>query len=247
MTPAGGCLRCALPTRPSPAGAPSAAPGWMRPARWSWDVLVDYLLGGVLHQRRQHGVVPPVYPACARIAVQDAGVMQASAAPMRADAGGRPGVKRPFAPPPRRRGRRSNNRRPTPIWINSFWMLCRRAIRCALIGIRPSRATRLRRCRPASRTATATAGLHIQLVREEPRAFDGFMAPLRQVFGRKELHRPWVGKKGLALEQTCGYWGQRGGVVRAQALGLNTCWVAMTICQGQRRLPAGCGAKNSAV
>ena len=49
-----------------------------------------------------------------------------------------------------------------------------------------------------------------------------------------------VGKKGPALEQTCGYWGQRV-VLQAQALGLNTCWVAMTFAKvsGAYRLDAG--------
>ena len=52
------------------------------------------------------------------------------------------------------------------------------------------------------------SGLHIQLVREEPRAFDGFMAHYGKFSGVKN-YIAMVGKKGPALEQTCGYWGQR--------------------------------------
>lgn len=83
------------------------------------------------------------------------------------------------------------------------------------------------------------SGLHIQLVREEPRAFDGFMAHYGKFSGVKN-YIAMVGKKGPALEQTCGYWGQRV-VLRAQALGLNTCWVAMTFAKvsGAYRLDAG--------
>ena len=36
-----------------------------------------------------------------------------------------------------------------------------------------------------------------------------------------------VGKKGNTLEEQCGYYGERL-VIKAQQLGLNTCWVAMT-------------------
>ena len=50
------------------------------------------------------------------------------------------------------------------------------------------------------------SGLHIQLVREEPRAFDGFMAHYGKFSGVKN-YIAMVGKKGPALEQTCGYWG----------------------------------------
>ena len=83
------------------------------------------------------------------------------------------------------------------------------------------------------------SGLHIQLVREEPRAFDGFMAHYGKFSGVKN-YIAMVGKKGPALEQTCGYWGQRV-VLQAQALGLNTCWVAMTFAKvsGAYRLNAG--------
>ena len=36
-----------------------------------------------------------------------------------------------------------------------------------------------------------------------------------------------IGKKDPTLEETCGYYGERL-VLKAQQLGLNTCWVAMT-------------------
>ena len=66
----------------------------------------------------------------------------------------------------------------------------------------------IERCNKAS-------GLHIQLVLNEPRAFDGF------------------------LDETCGYYGQQL-VLRAQQLGLNTCWVGLTY----RKTPDACKVGN---
>lgn len=70
------------------------------------------------------------------------------------------------------------------------------------------------------------SGLHIQLVINEPKAFDGFMAHYGKFSGVTN-YIAMIGKKGPALEETCGYYGERL-VLLAQQLGLNTCWVAMT-------------------
>ena len=70
------------------------------------------------------------------------------------------------------------------------------------------------------------SGLHIQLVLNEPRAFDGFMAHYGKFSGVKN-YVALIGKKGAGLEEKCGYYGERV-VLKAQQLGLNTCWVAMT-------------------
>lgn len=70
------------------------------------------------------------------------------------------------------------------------------------------------------------SGLHIQLVTNEPRAFDGFMAHYGKFSGVAN-YIAMIGKKGPSLEETCGYYGERL-VLKAQQLGLNTCWVAMT-------------------
>lgn len=68
--------------------------------------------------------------------------------------------------------------------------------------------------------------LHIQLVTDEPRAFDGFMAHYGKFVGVTD-YIALVGKKGKDLEQKCGYYGERL-VLKAQQLSLNTCWVALT-------------------
>lgn len=70
------------------------------------------------------------------------------------------------------------------------------------------------------------SGLHMQLVTDEPRAFDGFMAHYGKFSGVKN-YIAMVGKKGSELQEKCGYYGEKV-VLKAQQLGLNTCWVAMT-------------------
>ena len=70
------------------------------------------------------------------------------------------------------------------------------------------------------------SGLHIQLVTDEPRAFDGFMAHYGKFSGVTNYFA-LIGERGPGLEEKCGYYGERL-VLKAQQLGLNTCWVAMT-------------------
>lgn len=70
------------------------------------------------------------------------------------------------------------------------------------------------------------SGLHIQLVTNEPKAFDGFMAHYGK-FSDVTNYIALIGKKDSELDEKCGYYGERL-VLKAQELGLNTCWVAMT-------------------
>lgn len=70
------------------------------------------------------------------------------------------------------------------------------------------------------------SGLNIQLVLNEPKAFDCFMAH----YGRFEGVSSYiavVGKKDKEFDEKCGYYGERI-VLRAQQLGLNTCWAAIS-------------------
>lgn len=70
------------------------------------------------------------------------------------------------------------------------------------------------------------SGLHMQLVLDEPKAFDGFMAHYGKFSGVKN-YIAMIGRKNADLEEKCGYYGEKV-VLKAQQLGLNTCWVAMT-------------------
>ena len=69
-------------------------------------------------------------------------------------------------------------------------------------------------------------GLHIQLVKNEPKAFDCFMAHYGKFTGVTN-YIALVGPKGKVLDEKCGYYGQRL-ALKAQMLGLNSCWVAMS-------------------
>ncbi|MGM9619276.1 MAG: nitroreductase family protein [Oscillospiraceae bacterium] len=70
------------------------------------------------------------------------------------------------------------------------------------------------------------SGLHIQLVADEPKAFDGFMAHYGKFSGVTN-YIALIGPKGPALQEKCGYYGERL-ALKAQQLGLNSCWVAMS-------------------
>lgn len=74
-------------------------------------------------------------------------------------------------------------------------------------------------------TCNKESGLHIQLVLEEPKAFDCAMAHYGNFSGVKN-YLALIGK-GPKLDELCGYYGERI-VLKAQQLGLNTCWVKMT-------------------
>lgn len=68
--------------------------------------------------------------------------------------------------------------------------------------------------------------LHIQLICDEPKAFGGVMARYGKFSGVTN-YIALIGPKGKDLEEKCGYYGERL-VLKAQSLGLNSCWVAMT-------------------
>ena len=70
------------------------------------------------------------------------------------------------------------------------------------------------------------SGLHFQLVSDEPKAFDGFMAHYGKFSGVTNYFA-LIGKKSDDLQEKCGYYGEQL-VLLAQQLGLNTCWVAMS-------------------
>lgn len=72
--------------------------------------------------------------------------------------------------------------------------------------------------------------LNIQLVLDDPKAFDGMMAHYGKFAGVR-YYVALVGKKDAALDEKLGYYGERI-ALKAQMLGLNTCWVAMSFSKG---------------
>ena len=85
------------------------------------------------------------------------------------------------------------------------------------------------------------SGLYIQLVKDEPKAFDSFMAHYGKFSGVKN-YIAMIGKKGPDLDEKCGYYGERL-VLKAQQLGLNTCWVAMTYSKVKTAFTVNSGEK----
>lgn len=89
------------------------------------------------------------------------------------------------------------------------------------------------------------SGLHLQLILDEPNAFDSFMAHYGKFSGVRN-YIALVGKQSADLEERCGYYGEKI-VLYAQMLGLNTCWAAMTYSKGKAKIDIGKGEKLCAV
>ena len=87
--------------------------------------------------------------------------------------------------------------------------------------------------------------LHIQLVMNEPKAFDSMMAHYGQ-FSGVTSYIALVGKRDAELDEKCGYYGERI-VLKAQQLGLNTCWVALTYKKVPGAFQVGDGEKLAIV
>lgn len=87
------------------------------------------------------------------------------------------------------------------------------------------------------------SGLNIQIIFDEPRCFDSMMAHYGK-FGGVENYIALAGKKGADLEEKAGYYGERL-VLKAQELGLNTCWVALT--HGKSMAKIGKGEKLACI
>lgn len=84
-------------------------------------------------------------------------------------------------------------------------------------------------------------GLRIQLVADEPEAFGGMMAHYGKFSGVRN-YLAMIGPKSADLDEKIGYYGERL-VLKAQMLGLNTCWVALTFSKGRPKKLVGLGDK----
>lgn len=83
--------------------------------------------------------------------------------------------------------------------------------------------------------------LHIQLVTDESKAFGGFMAHYGNFSGVRN-YIALIGRKAADLDEKIGYYGERI-AIKAQQLGLNTCWVAMTFSKKKSRCIVDKGEK----
>ena len=82
--------------------------------------------------------------------------------------------------------------------------------------------------------------LSIQIIYDEPNCFDSFLAHYGKFTGVSN-YIALVGKKSPELEEKLGYYGEKL-VLKAQELGLNTCWVALT--HGKSKAIIGKGEKQ---
>lgn len=82
------------------------------------------------------------------------------------------------------------------------------------------------------------SGLNIQLVTNEEKAFSGIMAHYGKFSGVSNYFA-MIGKKEKGLDEKIGYYGEKL-VLKAQQLGLNTCWVALTY----KKIPEAFTTKN---
>lgn len=84
------------------------------------------------------------------------------------------------------------------------------------------------------------AGLSVQIIYDDPKCFGSFMAHYGKFAGVRN-YIALVGKKAPGLDETLGYYGEEL-VLKAQELGLNTCWVALT--HGKSKAAVGRGEKE---
>lgn len=106
---------------------------------------------------------------------------------------------------------------------------------------RPIEGETLEQLRGCIDECNAQSGLGIRLCLESPAAFSGLMARYGK-FSNVRNYIALVGKKGDGLDEACGYYGEKI-VLRAQQLGLNTCWVGGTYSKGKSIAQAGPGEK----
>lgn len=76
----------------------------------------------------------------------------------------------------------------------------------------------------------AEGGLHMQLVLNEPKAFNGIKAHYGKFEGVRN-YLALIGPTSDRLEELCGYYGERV-VLAATMAGLDSCWVALTFGRG---------------
>ncbi len=83
------------------------------------------------------------------------------------------------------------------------------------------------------------SGLHLQLITEEPKAFQAGKPTYGQFRGCKN-YLALVGLKGK--DEEIGYYGERV-VLKAQSLGINSCWVALTYKKNKAHVQVNSGEK----
>ena len=86
----------------------------------------------------------------------------------------------------------------------------------------------------------AESGLHLQLITDEPEAFQAGKPGYGQIKGCRN-YLAVIGPKDR--DEDAGYYGERV-VLKAQALGVHSCWVALTYRKGKAQGTAAAGEKR---
>lgn len=90
----------------------------------------------------------------------------------------------------------------------------------------PIEAEKMRELQRLVNECNHETGMHIQMVLNDPKAFDSKLAHYGRFSGVRNYF-VIAGRKGKDLEEKSGYYGEQL-VLKAQTMGLNTCWVALT-------------------
>ena len=91
---------------------------------------------------------------------------------------------------------------------------------------KPLTEEQLQALRAETDACNAESGLRIQLITDEPKALGGIKGKVSAFRGAVNYFA-MVGPDEKLLNEKCGWYGERL-VLKAQELGLNTCWVALT-------------------
>lgn len=91
---------------------------------------------------------------------------------------------------------------------------------------KPIEAEKIEAIKTCVEECNAQSGLHIQVVTDEPTAFQNSLAKYGK-FRKVSNYLVLVGPKGKQADESMGYYGERI-VLLMQTLGLNSCWVVLT-------------------
>ena len=92
---------------------------------------------------------------------------------------------------------------------------------------KPLEKTQVETIREAIGRINSESGLNVQLVLDEPKAFNGLFISTYGQFSGVRNYLVMAGPRGKEMEEKTGYFGEQL-VLLAQTLGLNTCWVGLT-------------------
>ena len=109
---------------------------------------------------------------------------------------------------------------------------------------KPLTAEQLEALRAELDACNAESGLRIALITDEPKALSGFKGKISN-FRNAVNYFALIGADEKLLDEKCGWYGERL-VLKAQELGLNTCWIAGSYGGACRKL-AGEGERLSCI